>query len=201
MVSMIQEIKLKDRFYIWASAKVRTPLAPLWLYLFFLTETFFFIPLDPLLMVYCLENPSKRFYYAAIATLASLTTAVIGYLLGLYLWDLLSPYILDHLISTSFFHKIEMHYEKYESLAVIIGSVLPFPFKAITLSAGACHLPFTLFIGAIAFGRALRFFSLSHLMHRFGEKLRSLMQKYMSHAALAVGVKIIVTIAVLWLLR
>lgn len=198
---MNTEVKVKDRFYAWAGAKIRSPLAPLWLFLFFFAEIILFIPLDPLLMMYCIENPRRRFYYAIIATFSSLMAALVGYFIGLYLWDLLSPYILDHLISTSFFHKLELHYEKYESLAVGVGSLLPFPLKAITLSAGACKLPVALFLLAVFTGRLIRFFSVSQLMQHFGPRVKVFMEKYLSKAAIAVGVKIALTAALVWFLQ
>lgn len=198
---MNTEVKVKDRFYAWAGEKIRSPLAPLWLFLFFFAEILLFIPLDPLLMMYCIENPRRRFYYVLIATISSLLTALIGYFIGLYLWDLISPYILDHLLSTSFFYKLEMHYEKYEGLAVGLGSLLPFPLKAITLSAGACKLPLMLFLTAVFIGRFIRFFSLSQLMQYFGPQVKVFLEKYFSQAVIAVGVKIAAMAAIVWLLR
>ena len=123
----------------WAASKASIPSSsPLWLGLIFLSELFLFLPLDAMLMMFCMQNPARRYLYAAIATLASVFIALIGYGIGYLLWDTLGPYIVGHVISVDFFNRLVQHYNEHEGLAVFVGSILPIPFKAVTLSAGFC---------------------------------------------------------------
>jgi membrane protein YqaA with SNARE-associated domain len=188
------------KVYNWASAKANTPLAPLWLGIVFLLEMVLFIPLDALLMLFCLENPKRRFLYALIATVASMISGIIGYFLGLFLWDIIGPYIVGHLISTDFFNRLVLHYTTYESWAVLIGSALPVPFKAITLSAGFCKIAFLPFIACVCAARAFRFFLLAELMHLWGVKIKAFIDRHFNRILVAVGAKIAIGLTFFWAL-
>src|SRR6187431_3120562 len=82
--------KTPTPLYSWALQKATSPKAPLWIGLLFALELFLFIPLDAILMFFCLQNRSRIFLYASIATIASLVSGLIGYFLGHFLWDLIS---------------------------------------------------------------------------------------------------------------
>jgi membrane protein YqaA with SNARE-associated domain len=190
----------KSKLYNWAAQKVHSRFAPFWLFVFFILEVILFIPLDAILILYCLEKPSHKYVYAMIATLASTCAAVIGYLVGICLWDAFGPFILDHLISPSFFEQLEKHYQQYESWAVLIGSFLPIPFKAVTVSAGVCKLSFFLFLTAVFCGRAFRFFALSKAMGKWREQIRTFLQKSLHKVLTIAGAKIALTFAFFWAL-
>ncbi|MFN7095650.1 MAG: hypothetical protein ACK4M7_09835, partial [Burkholderiales bacterium] len=112
-----------QKLYLWASKKANTRLAPVWLGVLFLFELVFFLPMDAILLLFCLENPSRRYYYAIMATFASLMTGVIGYGLGHIAWDVLQPYVLDRWISSSFFNHITAHYQAIQNWAVFLGAL------------------------------------------------------------------------------
>src|SRR5690348_13325392 len=84
--------KQPNKLYSWAIQKAASPKAPLWIGLLFFLELFLFIPLDAILMFFCLQNRSRIFLYAGIATIASLCSGLIGYLFGHFLWDMIAPY-------------------------------------------------------------------------------------------------------------
>lgn len=188
------------KFYNWASLKAKQRLAPLWLGIIFLFELIFFIPMDAVLLVFCLENPSRRYFYAAMATVASALTGVIGYFLGHLLWDVLQPYVLDHLISSNFFNQICAHYLAIQNWAVFLGALLPVPYKAITLSAGVCHLMFIPFFGAILAGRMLRFFLIAKATEKWGAQIKTFIDKHFHRFVVAVGIKIAFALSFIWAL-
>jgi membrane protein YqaA with SNARE-associated domain len=188
------------KFYQWASAKAKERLAPLWLGLIFLSELIFFIPMDAILLMFCLENPSRRYFYALMATVASIVTGVIGYCLGHAAWDFLEPYILDRWISSAFFNRLCDHYQAAEGWAVFIGAFLPVPYKAITLSAGVCHLPLVPFLGAIIGARLLRFFLIAKATEKWGLQIKAFIDKHFHRFVIAVGIKIAFVISFFWAL-
>ena len=188
------------KFYEWASLKAKERLAPLWLGVIFLTELVFFIPMDAILLVFCLENPARRYYYALMATIASAITGAIGYFLGFLAWDFLQPYILDHWISSSFFNRICGHYQEVQNWAVFFGSFLPIPYKAITLSAGVCHLMFLPFLGAIIAARMLRFFLIAKVTEKWGLQIKSFIDKHFHKFVVGVALKIGLALSFLWAL-
>jgi membrane protein YqaA with SNARE-associated domain len=181
------------RVYDWASTKVQSPYAPLWLGGVFLFELVLFIPFDALLMFFCMQNPQRRFFYASMATLASLVTGAVGFLVGYWLWDTVGSYVVGHLISRQFFANLVAHYNAHEHLAVVIGSLLPIPFKAVTLSAGFCQLSFWPFAVSVLLARAVRFFFIAEMMHRFGDRIKAFIDRHFSRILMALGAKIALT--------
>src|SRR5579864_642326 len=109
------------KIYDWASKKANSKYAPFWLGCVFLMELIFFLPLDAILVLFCLENPSRRFLYAAIATVASTISGIAGYVLGLLAWEAIGPFVLNHLISAEFFNRLANHYSLHQNWAVFIG--------------------------------------------------------------------------------
>ncbi len=186
--------------YNWAANKAYSPRSHWWLGLVFLSELIFFLPLDGLLILFCMHNPKKRFFYAFLATLASTFVAFLGYEIGFLVWDSLGPYIIGNLISPEFFNKLVASYNAHEYLAVFTGSLLPIPFKAVTVSAGFCQLalaPFLLFVG---FARALRFFFVAELINIFGDRLKAFIDRHFNRIVMVIGAKVLLTIGFFWLL-
>lgn len=197
LTSMFQPVR---NVYNWAAAKSYSPRSHWWLGLVFLSELIFFLPLDGLLILFCMHNPQKRFIYASLATLASILVAFIGYEIGFVVWDSLGPYIVGHLVSEKTFHHIVTSYNTHEHVAVFTGSLLPIPFKAITVSAGFCQLalaPFLLFVGL---ARALRFFFLAELMYHFGDGLKNFIDRHFNRIVMVIALKIALTVGFFWLL-
>lgn len=188
----------KDRFYSWASTKIASGFAPLWLFFIYLTELVHCVPLDPIWVLFSSGNKDKKINFIVLSTLASVLTAVAGYCLGLFLWDFLSPYVLGHLISRSFFEKIVYLYQQYEAIAVALGAFIPFPLKVITISAGVCKASFLPFIFSVLIGRVLRFFMLDQVIKMYGEKIQEIMRRYFSHTVIAVLLKIMLACLLLW---
>src|ERR1700733_4609110 len=81
------------RIYEWGAQKANSPFAPFWLGVIFLLEAVLFLPLDALLMLFCMENPERRFTYALVATGVSVLTAFLGYCVGFLLWDAVGGFI------------------------------------------------------------------------------------------------------------
>lgn len=193
-------LKPARKIYNWASQKVSSPYAPMWLGIIFFLETILFIPLDPLLMLFCYENKTKRFLYAFIATIASTLCAIVGYFIGYFLWDTIGSFIVGHLISTEFFNRLVSHYNLYENWVVLIGSFLPLPFKAIVLSAGFCQVGLISFITCVFIARGARFFGIAQLMYLWGPEVKDFVDRHFNRIVVAVGAKIAIIFTFFWVL-
>ena len=69
--------------YDWMGKKVDSPFALAWLFiLFFVESCVLFIPVDPLLILFCVQNNKRSMFYAAVATVASVLGGIFGYLIG-----------------------------------------------------------------------------------------------------------------------
>lgn len=188
------------KIYNWAASKAHSTLAPLWLGIVFLFETVLVVPIDPLLMLFCLENPKKRYLYATIATLASVASGVIGFFLGYLLWDTIGPFVVKHLMSPKFFERLVHQYTEYENTAVFIGSILPIPFKAVTLSAGFCQLAIAPFILSVLAARSLRFFFIAYAMKKWGTPIKSFVDNHFNRIILLIGAKLALAFGLFWVM-
>jgi len=193
-------IKPARKIYDWAMQKAHSPHALLWLGVIFLLEIVFFLPLDALLLLFCLENTAKRFLYPIIAAFGSMLSGFIGYGIGFFVWDLIGPFTLEYLISPSFFERLIGHYQFYQHAAVFLGTFLPIPFKIVALSAGVAKLNLLSFTITVLFARLVRFLGIAAMMHFWGTKVKAFIDRHFNRLVFAVGAKIILTLSFFWAL-
>jgi membrane protein YqaA with SNARE-associated domain len=178
------------RLYQWAIQRTESSRAPLWVALIFFLELILFVPLDAILMFFCLQNRKRIFLYVLIASLASTLSGLCGYLLGHFLWDIIGPYIVPHLVSASVFERFSVHYQNHEIWAVFFGSLLPIPMKVLSLSAGIFHLGFGPFLACLFFARFLRFSLVGIAMHLWGEAVKGFVDRHFNGIFVIIGAKI-----------
>lgn len=172
-------MKIIRRLYDWMGSKVGSRWADAWLAaLFFIESSVFIIPVDPLLMLYCIKRQRKAWYYAAVATMASVVGGLFGYFIGAVMWQTVGTWIVHHLISPTVFQGVVARYQQYEAWAVFIAAFTPVPYKAVTISAGFCRLDVLQFVLFSFLGRGLRFFLLGGLIYRFGAQVQALVDRY-----------------------
>ncbi len=186
------------RIYNWAIRRTESKRSPLWVGLLFFLELILFIPLDAILLFFCLQNRSKIFYYVLIAAAASTLSALCGYLVGHLLWDLVGPYVLNHWISAASFDRFASHYQAFEDWAIFGGSLLPFPLKLLSLSAGLFHLKLGSFLGCVFLARSLRFFLVGITVYFWGEKVKSFVDRHFNRLLLLIGAKLAIGLALFW---
>ena len=188
------------KIYNWALGKASSTRAPLWVALLFSFELFLFIPLDAILMFCCIQNRAKTILYVAIATLASTLSALLGYLVGNLLWDLVGSYIVPHFISHSYFDKLTLQFEQYENWAVLLGALLPFPLKAISLTAGVYDLSLAPFLLFVFIARLLRFGFIGSAIYLGGERVKGFVDRHFHRIMLMIGAKIAAAFIFFWAL-
>ena len=189
-----------SRLYQWALRKAGSPKSSLWIGLLFSLELFLFVPLDAVLMFFCLQNRSKILLYVAIATIASTLSATLGYLTGHFLWDLIGHVIVPHFISTAQFDRISTHFQTYEHWAVFFGAFFPFPLKALSLTAGVFHLGALPFALGFAAARLCRFLLVGGAMAIWGEKVKTFVEKHFHRILMLVGAKVAIALIFFWAL-
>lgn len=188
------------KLYNWAIHKASSTKAPLWLALLFAMELFLFIPLDAILMFFCLQKRNNILLYIMIATLASTISGLVGYLFGHFLWDLVGNWVVPHIISTGTFDRLSGHMVEYENWAVFFGALIPFPLKALSLVGGVFHLGIFPFITFLAAARLIRFALIGGLMAVWGEKVKIFVDKHFHRIFMVIGAKVAVAILFFWVL-
>lgn len=188
------------RLYQWALQRTESNRAPIWIGLIFLFELVLIIPLDTILVFFCLQKRQWIFLYVVIASIASTLSGFCGYLLGHFLWDVIGSYVVPHLISASVFEQFAVHYQNYENWAVFIGSFLPLPMKVLSLSAGIFHLGLPSFLAFVFIARFIRFSLVGGAMYLWGERVKAFVDRHFRGLFLILGAKIALGFAFFYLI-
>jgi membrane protein YqaA with SNARE-associated domain len=173
-----------------------------WLLAFsFFLEAVCFLPADPFLIVYCIERRPRAWWYAFVATFASVFGGIISYFFGFLLWYHYGSHIIhnkfiNYFLSPERFIDLTMKYKEYGVLTMLFLGLTPFPYKALTLSAGFCSVPLLPFALCTSFVRGVRFFGYAAIVVFLGKKI-----KHSSVRTITLAVSITVCIiASVWLL-
>jgi membrane protein YqaA with SNARE-associated domain len=144
----------------------------------FAESSFFPIPPDVMLAPMALAMPDKAFKLALFTTIFSVLGGMLGYAIGFFLFDSISPWLQE----THYWGKYlmaENWFKEWGFWAIFVAGFSPIPYKVFTLAAGALQMLFLPFILASLVGRGARFFLVSFLLAAGGEKLESRLRQYM----------------------
>lgn len=191
-------MKFIRNVYDWMGKKAHSKHGLFWLFiLFFIEASVFIIPVDPLLILFCVEHRKKSFFFASLATAASVLGGLFGYVIGFLLWDAIGAKIVSLLISQETFQVAVHRYTIYQAWAVLIGAFTPVPYKAITISAGFCKLPLMPFIIYSIIGRGLRFYIIAAAIYVWGQRIKDFIDKYFNYLVVAFTIIVMLSCAVL----
>lgn len=173
----------------------RHPKAPWFLgALSFAESSFFPIPPDVMLAPMCLANPKKAWGFAFLTTAASVIGGMFGYLIGLYAFSAIEPFLRESSYWESYQIAVEW-FHKWGFWAVFVAGFSPIPYKVFTIAAGAMAMAFPPFVLASTIGRGGRFFLVAALMSWGGTRMEAALHKYVDRLGWATVA--LVTIGVL----
>jgi len=138
----------------------------------FVESTFSPLPPDPILIAASVLNPEMAVALAAVATVASVAGALVGYWLG----DRFGRPILDRFVSAQKVESVEVMFDKYGSWAIILAAVSPVPYKVFAITAGAMDMRLKPLIIASLIGRGARMFLWAALILMLGETALELIE-------------------------
>ncbi len=143
----------------------------------FLESSMFPIPPDAMLMPMVLARREKAWWFATIATVASVLGGVVGYAIGYYLLDSIGKPILEFYGLGPKLAQFKQLFVDYGVEILLIKGMTPIPYKLLTISAGWAGMNLPAFIGASIIARAARFFLVAGLLYFFGEPIRHFVEK------------------------
>lgn len=165
--------------YDWVLHWAETPFGtPALFILAFAESSFFPVPPDVLLIALAISIPKKSFRFAAVAAVASVIGGMLGYYIGVALMEIVGWKIIHFYHAEELFTNLFETFNKYNFWAVLTAAITPIPYKIFTISAGAAHAKFSIFMIASIIGRSLRFFAVAGLIFLFGEKIKLFIDKY-----------------------
>lgn len=136
-----------------------------------------FPPPDVMLAPMALAQPRRAWWYALLTTVASVLGGLLGYLIGVFFFELIEPYLHSH----GYWDKYQTavaYFDEWGAWAVFIAGFSPIPYKVFTISAGALHMSLLPFVLASLLGRGARFFLVAGLMRWGGARMEHTLRQY-----------------------
>ena len=158
-------------------------------------SSFFPIPPDTLLIPMVMAKPTKSWTFAFITTASSVIGGMIGYAIGYFAFALVGQPIIEFFNAQAQFNDLIEWFSHWGVLVVFLAGVTPIPYKLFTLGAGMMQMSFPAFVVASIVGRSIRFYGVAAIMRFSGEKVDSMIVRYVDRLgwiALAVLLALIV---------
>ncbi|MCY4607000.1 MAG: DedA family protein [bacterium] len=173
-----------------------------WLLALAVAEASFFpVPVEALLLPMMFATPSRAWFLALLATIGTVVGGVTGYAIGLFLHDTIAWPVLDFYGYAEAYAEYATLYNVWGAWIVFAGGFTPIPYKVVTIASGAMHLDIWVFVAASAASRGLRFAIEAALLSWFAVPVRSLVERHLTLAGLAMLAALVVGfVAIRWIL-
>jgi membrane protein YqaA with SNARE-associated domain len=166
------------QIYDWTMRQAQSERAPAALAIVsFIESSFFPIPPDIMLVPMVIANRAKAWWYATIATISSVLGGAFGYFIGSSLFDTIGKPLLDFYGKGQSFDTFTQWFNEWGVWIILAKGMTPFPYKVLTIAAGAAHMPFLQFMLASVAARAMRFYLVAGLLYFFGEPIREFIER------------------------
>ena len=143
----------------------------------FLESSVFPIPPYVMLIPMVLANRAKAFTIAAVCTVASVLGGMLGYAIGYYLFETLGEWVVRTYHMENGLAAFRAGFEKWGIWIILIKGLTPIPYKLVTIASGAAHFDLFTFVWASIVTRGARFFLVAALLWKFGEPIRTFVEK------------------------
>ena len=147
----------------------------------FIESSFFPIPPDVMIIPMVISKRNEFIRIALIATIFSVLGALFGYYIGYYLNEVAIKIFefYGYEYSETFKEKFSTRGGFFAWLGILItAGFTPLPFKLLTISSGIIHFNLISFIFICIVTRGLRFFLVSYLTYKFGQKIGPFLDKH-----------------------
>lgn len=166
------------RLYDWTMRQAESPHAIYALAVIaFVESSIFPIPPDVLMIPMIIAAPTRAWRVALVATIASVLGGFAGYGLGNLAMESIGAPILEFYGQIEKFDEFKAWFDEYGSWAVLGAGVTPFPYKVITITAGALDMDLGVFGLSSVVARGLRFFVVAALLWKFGAPIRDFIER------------------------
>lgn len=174
------------RLYDWTLSLAARPSAPYALAAVSFAESSFFpVPPDVMLVPMMLARPDKAWRYALICTIASVIGGILGYVIGLALYDTVGAWVFRVYGLTEGAEAFRHSYAEYGHWIILLKGLTPIPYKLVTITSGFAGYHIGWFIVLSIVTRGARFYFLALLMSRFGPSIKSIIERHFNLVATA----------------
>lgn len=175
----------------------------------FVESSFFPIPPDVLLVALVLGATTRWYKFAAWCTVASVVGGLAGYGIGVFGWETIGQWIVQHIahmeltevdgrldIALPFYLIASMGsslggeylfqvYDHWNAWIVFVFGLTPLPYKLVTITAGVARVDLPVFLVASVLSRALRFFLVAWILHKWGNPAKRFIDRYFNLLTIA----------------
>ncbi len=171
--------------------------APRYLVAVSASESIFFpVPPDVMLIPMSLAQPKRALRFALLCTLASVLGGLVGYLLGMFAFEMIEP-LLHRAGYWERFQRVQELFATYGFWIILAAGFTPIPYKVFTIASGTFGMPFLPFVLGSLVGRGGRFFLVAGLIRLGGERMEAQIRRHVEWLGW-LGVALVVA-AGLWL--
>ena len=170
--------KIYDKCVSWAGHRYAKPLLA---FESFIESSFFPIPPDVMIVPMVVAKRKEFLRIATIATIFSVLGALFGYFIGYVFFNEIGIKIFEiygyedpNFLKEKFSTK--GGFVSWLGILVTAGFT-PLPFKLLTISSGFIHFNLLFFVIICVVTRGSRFFLVSYLTYRYGQKIGPLLEK------------------------
>ena len=169
----------------------------------FIESSFFPIPPDVMVVPMVLAKKESYIRIFLIATVFSVLGGIFGYLIG-YLFIDLAMYVIEFYNYENKVLKLKMDLSQGSGMIIWLGTLFlagftPLPYKVFTITSGLIAFDLIAFIIISFISRGLRFFLVSVLTAKFGEKFVKLIEQKGAVWSSIIGIIIIFILAIIYL--
>jgi membrane protein YqaA with SNARE-associated domain len=143
----------------------------------FAESSFFPVPPDVLLIPLCAARPGRALRLGLLTTAFSTLGGLLGYLIGWFAFDLVTPLIKDAGYWGQVL-RVEGWFREYGVWIVFVAGFSPLPYKVFTITAGAMSMPLLPFVFASFVGRGARFMLVAALIARYGPRVEPWIRRW-----------------------
>lgn len=160
----------------------------------FAESSFFPIPPDVMLAPMSMAKPRQAWWFAGLTTATSVLGGLLGYLIGHFAFELITPLVSEGGCYAEPFAKAEVWFRVWGVWAIFIAGFSPIPYKIFTISAGVLHMALIPFLIASAVGRGARFFLVATFMAWSGKRMENTLRAYVDHIGWITVLLVVLTI-------
>lgn len=166
--------------YDWTLSLAARKSAERWLAVIaFVESSIFLVPADVLFLPMSLAKPARAYRYALVATLASTLGGIAGYALGYFAYEAIAKPILLFYGKLESFESLKACASEDTLVLLLVTSGLAHlpPIKVVTILAGVAQVSFVFFLLSCIIARGARFFALAWALQRYGETIKTFIEK------------------------
>jgi membrane protein YqaA with SNARE-associated domain len=148
-----------------------------------------------------LAQPKRAYWLAAWCTVASVLGGMVGYAIGALLYDSVGGWLIQ---LYGYGDKVETFrhaYAEWGAWIILLKGLTPIPYKVVTITSGFAAYNIFLFVIFSIIARAMRFFLIAFLLHRYGDQARVMIEKRLGlYTALGAAVVVIGLVGAVYLI-